>query len=68
MKEISRLGMQCPSLWNRGTGLWLMRAGSNTHTFRSDFISPERILADSFRVSSKLLWKTVNIREQGGFV
>lgn len=37
-----------------------------TSTFRSDFISQERILPVSFSVSSKLLWKTVNMSEQGG--
>lgn len=31
MKEISRLAMQCPSLWNWGIGLWLMKAASNVH-------------------------------------
>lgn len=67
MREISRLGTHAP-LSGVGEQVCGCRGLRPTSTFRSDFTSQERILPVSFSVSSKLLWKSVNTSELGGFI
>lgn len=62
-------GCECRAPLSGASGQVCGRQGLRLmSTFRSDFISPERILPVSFSVSEKLLWKIVNISELGGFI
>lgn len=67
MREVSRLGMHAP-LSGAGEQVCSCQGLRPTSTFRSDFISQERILPVFVSVSSKLLWKSVNTSELGGFI